>query len=197
MTTGKGHTGRSRQPTRRGPKNYHWLHVSYATVVLVLTGTGLVIQFPDLRARWFGGYGRELATVHEWTGVAMLVLPLAVLLWARGAAWKRIRLRSRRRARMRLHAVHLWFTLVSGVVFVVTGFVLWFQLRLPDAVVDTSIELHAGFSYVLYVVVPLHVALGVGRTWQVLSGQVSALRRRLSVRTPERVGKDCREDLAW
>jgi len=138
-------------------RSYGRLHLAYSLVVLVLIATGLPIQFPDLRASLVGGYGRTLATVHEWAGVALLAVPVLAVVAAPGDALETIQIRSWRRDNLRLHAVNLWFTLVSGAVFVATGFIMWLQAGLPDGVVDAATEIHAALSYALYVMVPLHV----------------------------------------
>lgn len=149
---------------------YRWVHAIYACIVIVLIATAIPIQFPDLRASLIGGYGRSFATVHEWAGVAMLALPAVVLAVTPRKAVETILIRSYRREHLRLHAVNLWFTLASGVLFVATGFLMWFPSRFPDAVVDTSADVHRILSYLLYVMVPLHLVIASKRTWEVLKG---------------------------
>lgn len=145
--------GESAAPLRA----YAWFHAYYSLVVIVLIATGLPIQLPDLRAQIFGGYGRLLAAVHEWAGIVMLALPCAAFALHPSRVVETVRIRSYRRESLRFHAINLWFTIASGVVFIATGFVLWFQDRLPDRLVDISMELHLLFSYVLYVSIPIHV----------------------------------------
>ncbi|MFQ5479510.1 MAG: cytochrome b/b6 domain-containing protein [Candidatus Binatia bacterium] len=156
--------------------SYFQLHLWYSAVVLVLIATGITIQFPDLRAAFIGGYGRLLATVHEWAGVVMLAVPLVAVASAPSRALETIRIRSFRTDNLRFHAFNLWFTLVSGVVFIVSGFVLWFQMSLPYAVVDLSTELHVVFSYGLYAVIPLHIIAARERIFAVFFGWARALR---------------------
>ncbi|MFQ5352002.1 MAG: cytochrome b/b6 domain-containing protein [Candidatus Binatia bacterium] len=136
---------------------YYRLHLWYSAVVLVLIFSGLPIQFPDLRAKLIGGYGSSIAAVHEWTGVAMTVLPVLAFAVAPSRAFETIRLRSWRRDDFGLHAVNLWFTLVSGAVFIISGLLMWFPASMSDAVLDVSAELHRAFAYVLYAAVPLHL----------------------------------------
>ena len=113
---------------------YHGLHASYAVVVLVLVATGLLIQYPDLRAALAGGYGRTFATVHEWAGVAMLALPAIALVLSPRKAIEVIEIRSYQRTELRLHAVNVWFTLLGGAGLIVTGFLMWFPRSLPDSI---------------------------------------------------------------
>ncbi len=153
---------------------YRWVHALYAVIILVLIATAIPIQFPDLRAWLIGGYGRTIATVHEWAGVAMLALPVVVFAAKPHAALETISIRSYRREHLRFHAFNLWFTLVSGVVFIVTGFVMWFPTRLPHLLTDTSTDVHGWLSYVLYVMIPLHLMVASGRTWEVFRDWLTA-----------------------
>ncbi|RMD81331.1 MAG: cytochrome b/b6 domain-containing protein [Candidatus Dadabacteria bacterium] len=177
--------------------SYPWLHFFYAVVALGLVATGLLIQFPDLRARFVGGYGQTLAWWHEWAGVAMLVLPALWFAVSPSAAWETLVLRSWRRDKLALHAVNLWFTIVSGIVFVVTGFLLWFQRTLPDPVIDWSYVLHDVFSYALYVMIPIHVVISLGRTVRNLRARLGRLRlavtggQELEKATTSREGLTC------
>ncbi len=146
------------------PSSYFALHLGYSLVAIALLATGLLIQLPDWRGYFIGGYGRQLATIHEWVGVAMLVLPLFSLLRRPAATRLALRIRSYKREHLRLHAVNLWFTVLSGVVFIVTGFIMWFQGSLPDSIVDVSIELHVIFTYALLVVIPIHLITSFRRS---------------------------------
>ena len=64
------------QPARRT------LHVLHAANFLVLTATGLLIQFPDWRAALLGGYGMLMSSLHHWCGVVFGVLPVLLILAA-------------------------------------------------------------------------------------------------------------------
>jgi len=136
---------------------YHRLHLWYTAVVLALIVTGLPIQFPDLRATIVGGYGSTIAAVHEWTGVAMTVIPVLAFALAPRRALETIRARTWRRDDFRFHAINLWFTLVSGAIFIVSGLLMWFPAAMPDLVLDVSAELHRAFACALYVALPLHL----------------------------------------
>lgn len=57
------------------------LHALHTLSGLALLGTGLLIQWPELRARVLGGYGRELGLLHDQAAIAFLAAPaLAVAL---------------------------------------------------------------------------------------------------------------------
>ncbi len=176
--------------------SYRGLHFCYSLVAVALLATGLLIHLPDLRAWTVGGYGRTIASLHEWGGVVMLVLPAIALLMGPKAASETMWIRSYRRANLRLHSINLWFTLVSGVIFIVSGFILWFLRYFPDVVVDVSVELHVIFTYALMVVVPLHIVVSRERLALNLRTWLSA-----KTVTPSREprlteSKDPREDLA-
>lgn len=153
-----------RRPVRPQPVGaYRWLHLGIVATFTALLASGLLIQLPDWRASLVGGYGKWVAWVHQWTGVAMALLPLVALASAPRAAIATLARRARRRNQMRLHAAHLVFTSISAAVFTITGFVLWFQEHVPAVVADVSVELHVVFTYALLVAIPLHVVVS-GRT---------------------------------
>ena len=72
---------------------------------------------------------------------------------------------------------------------------MWFPKQLSDAVLDTSADVHAMLSYVLYVVVPLHVLTTSRRAWEVLRGWVGAGIGRPLTDTPQGDVCDKKEDL--
>ena len=165
--------------------SYRWLHGCYAVLILALVATALPIQFPDLRAKLIGGYGTTIATIHEWLGVTMAALPVVFLAVAPARAWRTARARGRRRRWLGIHAFNLWFTLVSGLVFVSSGFAIWFQEFLADPLVDISYSLHVAFSWVLYVLIPLHLASAASRALKVVSAWRVSLRTYARDRFPD------------
>ena len=95
------------------------------------------------------------------------------------------RARGRRRRWLGIHAFNLWFTLVSGLVFVSSGFAIWFQEFLADPLVDISYSLHVAFSWVLYVLIPLHLASAASRALKVVSAWRVSLRTYARDRFPD------------
>jgi cytochrome b subunit of formate dehydrogenase len=55
------------------------LHIAHVILSLVLIATGLVIEFPELRARLVGGYGMQILQVHLWLGWAFMAAPALAL----------------------------------------------------------------------------------------------------------------------
>jgi len=170
---------------------YRWLHLGFVATFTILLASGLLIQLPDWRARLVGGYAWWVASVHEWTGVAMLVLPLLAIARGPREALATLTRRLRRRNQLRMHAAHLLFTVASAVVFTVTGFVLWFQQHVPAVVADVSVELHVAFTYALLVAIPLHVVVSGRTAWRNTVAWVSrnraTARRSDSVAAPNAV----------
>jgi hypothetical protein len=109
------------QPARRT------LHVLHAANFLVLTATGLLIQFPDWRAALLGDYGMLMSSVHHWCGVVFGVLPVLLILlvgpWLWRDSWKRA---SRRNGRA-IRRGNLIAALAGVVGFVLTGAILWWD----------------------------------------------------------------------
>lgn len=182
-----------KRPVRPLPVGaYRWLHLGFVATFTILLATGLLIQLPDWRARLVGGYAWWVASVHEWSGVAMALLPVIALLRTPRQAIATFARRARRRNQMRMHAAHLVFTSVSAAVFTVTGFVLWFQEHVPAAVADVSVEVHVAFTYALLVAIPLHVAVSGRTAWRNMLAYVSrnrvTTRETAGVATPNALG---------
>ena len=52
------------------------LHAAHALTSVLLIATGLLLWDPDLRARFVGGYGREILEAHLWVGALLLGAPI-------------------------------------------------------------------------------------------------------------------------
>ena len=61
----------------------HALHHVYAATAIPLMITGVFLTLPDLRARFIGGYGREILDLHLWAGWLFLAVPPIALLLGR------------------------------------------------------------------------------------------------------------------
>jgi len=124
----------------------------------VLLATGLLIQSPDWRARLLGGYGRELADLHEWAGALFVAIPLAALL----RTGRPLLRDAQRRLGPPGPAVdwtklHIGVSLVGGVLLGATGIVLWLDRAFPLVVADWALEIHVVLSTVFLATLPLHL----------------------------------------
>lgn len=140
------------QPARRT------LHVLHATNFLVLTATGLLIQFPDWRAAVLGGYGMLMSSIHHWCGVVFGALPVVLMLligpWLWRDSWKRA---SRRKGRA-VRRGNLIAALVGAGGFVGTGAILWWDPPgAPRALFDVSLLIHQVLTYVGITVLVAHL----------------------------------------
>jgi cytochrome b subunit of formate dehydrogenase len=134
------------------------LHALHATNFLVLTATGLLIQFPDWRAALLGGYGPILSASHRWCGVVFGALPVALALWFGPSflrdAWKRA---SRRKGRP-VRRGNLIAAFVGAAGFVGTGVILWWDPPgAPRALFDVSLLIHQVLTYVGLAVLVAHL----------------------------------------
>lgn len=126
---------------------------------LVLIATGLVIEFPDLRARLIGGYGMQILQYHLWLGWAFMAAPALALALAgrpllrhlrgllgfpRGITWRK--------------AIAV-ANLASAILVGASGIPLWLDRSLPLAVVDVSLEIHIAFTWVCLALIPPHLFL--------------------------------------
>lgn len=136
------------------------VHAVHLLTFLVLFVTGLLLLVPDLRSAITGGYSQVVRESHRWGGVAFFVLPLLVIL--------RFGVRSvfappaERTLRSLWQGLHVAVTVVTGVLFTVTGFVLWAKQAVPESLLDHSRDLHDWLTWAVGLLVLLHlVEVGV------------------------------------
>jgi cytochrome b subunit of formate dehydrogenase len=131
-------------------------HALHAVTSLALIATGLLMEFPDLRAWLVGGYGLQIANLHDWVGAAFIAAPgLALALAARPLA-RDLRRRLGPPDGVTWKKIHLLASLVAAALLTVTGALLWLG-GLPLAVEDAALEVHSILSWVLAGSIPLHL----------------------------------------
>jgi cytochrome b subunit of formate dehydrogenase len=133
------------------------LHTVHVVTSLVLLATGFLLEFPDLRARVVGGYGREIARVHNWVGLAFVVAPALVLAVAARPLVRDLRLRLSLSGGLTWPKLHILATLVFSALLVVSGFFLWVDWDLPLAVLDAMLEVHIVVTWLLVASILLHL----------------------------------------
>lgn len=133
------------------------LHASHAVATLVLLATGLLLQSPDLRARLVGGYGRELAQVHQGAAVVFAAIPLAALARAGRPLLRDARRRLGPPDPIGWKKIHIVSSLAGGLLLTVTGFVLWFDEAFPLVAADLALEGHAFLTWVFLVLLVIHL----------------------------------------
>jgi len=131
------------------------LHTVHLVTFLVLLGTGLLLFIPGLRAAVTGGYSQLLRDSHRWGGVAFAALPL--LLIARFGVHSIFAAPAQRTVRSLWQGVHIGVTVLMGVVFTVTGFVIWAQRRVPESIADMSRTAHDWLTYAAVALLALHL----------------------------------------
>jgi len=156
------------------------LHTAHVLTFAVLLATGLLLLLPTLRATLTGGYSLLIRNTHRWGGVACAVLPAAIALYFGARAV--FVTPAHRTWRTLWQGAHVGVTLLFGVLFTLTGFVIWWKRRLPEGLVDTSRSVHDGLTYVAIVLVGAHlveVALAalVGRVQTATAGPAETRNR--------------------
>jgi cytochrome b subunit of formate dehydrogenase len=136
------------------------LHVVHTLTALALIATGLLIGFPDLRARLLGGYGRELADIHVWTGSAFIAAPALALALVGASLYRDLRRRLGPPDPFRWKKFHILLTLVGGALLTASGILLWLDTGLPLAVSDAALAVHEWLTYVLAAALPVHLYSG-------------------------------------
>jgi cytochrome b subunit of formate dehydrogenase len=131
------------------------LHTVHLVTFLVLLGTGLLLFIPGLRAAVTGGYSQLLRDSHRWGGVAFVALPF--LLIARFGARSVFAAPAQRTVRSLWQGAHVGITVLMGVVFTVTGFVIWAQRRMPESIADASRTAHDWLTYAAMALLALHL----------------------------------------
>jgi cytochrome b subunit of formate dehydrogenase len=151
------------------------LHAAHAIAALVLVATGFLIEWPDLRARVVGGYGRQLASVHNWVGWAFAVAPGLALAVAARPLLADLGRRLGPPDPLTWRNVHIVITLVTSVLLIATGIVLWWPDDLPLALLDASLEVHTWTTWVFAASIPVHLIAArhqiVERTRLLLGGE--------------------------
>lgn len=132
------------------------LHHSHAILALALIATGLVIEFPELRGRLLGGYGREIREIHLWVGWAFMAAPFLALAVDR-RLWTDLRRRLGPPDPIGWRKIHIVWSLLSGVILSVSGIVLWLFDDLPLRVFDLVLDTHIAFTWVMIALLPMHV----------------------------------------
>ena len=159
-------------------------HALNAANFLVLTATGLLIQFPDWRASLIGGYGTLLSSAHRWCSVAFGVLPLVLLLWLGPWFWRDAWKRASRRSGRAIRRGNLLVAVVGGAALTLSGAILWWDPpAAPRALFDVSLFIHRVLTYVGLAVLVAHLIwirrliwarLRSAMTWSPASGRKAA-----------------------
>jgi cytochrome b subunit of formate dehydrogenase len=133
------------------------LHAVHVVTSLVLLASGLLLEFPDLRARVVGGYGREIARVHNWLGLAFVVAPALALAIAPRPLVRDLRLRLSLPEGLTWPGLHMLLTLVFSLLLAVSGFFLWVDWDLPLTVLDAMLEVHIVVTWLLVASILAHL----------------------------------------
>lgn len=151
------------------------LHALHALTGIALVATGLLIEFPGLRARVVGGYGLVIVRWHLWVGWVFLFAPLVPLLLLPRPVLRRL---GERLGPAGPSAGRKALVLAMGVssgVLSISGVVLWLE-GLPFALVDAVAEIHVWFTWIFLGLLPAHL-------W-VTRGKLLARLRQLTGRQP-------------
>jgi len=135
------------------------LHTAHLIATLVLLATGFLIQWPDLRARVVGGYGRELAEVHLWVGWAFAAAPALALALVARPLLEDLGRRLGPQEPMSWRKAHVLITLVAGALLTLSGILLWVPGALPLVLLDASLEVHIWATWVFAASLPVHLVV--------------------------------------
>ena len=133
------------------------LHATHTITSLALLATGLLIEWPDLRARVVGGYGRQLAEIHVWLGWVFAAAPVLALAVAARPLFADLTERLGPPDPIAWRKVHIVITLAASALLTVTGFLLWWSDDLPLVLEDASLEVHIWMTWLLALSLPVHL----------------------------------------
>lgn len=153
------------------------LHGAHSLTTLVLLVTGFLIELPDLRAWAIGGYGRELATIHNWIGLAFIAAP-ALALAAAGPLLRDLRQRMQLHRALSWTGIHAQVTALSTLLLSISGLLLWADLQLPLWALDASLEVHIALTWLLAASLPVHLFMARHRLGLLASRLLERLPRR-------------------
>lgn len=134
------------------------LHAFHALGTLALLGTGLLIQWPELRSWVVGGYGREIVRAHLWIAWSYLAVP-ALLLVVTAPLRAELARRLGRSERRGWAAAHLLFTLLTGALLTLSGIALLLDDWLPLRGWYAARGLHSWATWAVTASLPLHLAM--------------------------------------
>jgi cytochrome b subunit of formate dehydrogenase len=134
------------------------LHAVHGVTTLALLVTGCLIEWPDLRARFVGGYGRELARIHLWFGWAFAAAPLLAA-GAAGALFEDLQRRLGPPDPITWRKLHIVITGVASLLLTASGIILWGFPELPLLVQDISLEIHSWTTWIVAALLPVHLVV--------------------------------------
>jgi hypothetical protein len=114
-----------------------------------------LIQWPELRARLLGGYGHELALLHEQSAVVFLAAPALALALAGGALLRDASARLRR-PHLTWRRAHLALSLALSVALSASGAVIWLDLG-PLWLLDASVLVHVWSTWAFLAALAVHL----------------------------------------
>jgi len=135
------------------------LHATHAVATLLLLGTGLLLEFPELRARSIGGYGSRIVTIHLWAGAAFAGAPLLALALSWRGLVEDLRRRLDPSERWGWRQGHIAGSVAATFLLSLTGLLLWRDSLFPVLVGDGSRWIHLGLSVAIAVALPVHLVL--------------------------------------
>ncbi len=131
------------------------LHSAHLITFALLFVTALLLLLPGLRVAVTGGHSQLLRDAHRWGGVAFVALPLLVVgcfgvrsLAATSAVPTLRRL---------WQGGHSAFTVLMGVVFTLTGAVMWAPRQVPEGFGELCRSTHEWLTYVAGLMLAAHL----------------------------------------
>lgn len=131
------------------------LHALHTLASLALVGTGLLIQWPELRARVLGGYGRELALLHEQSALVFLAAPALALAFA-GRALARDASARLRRPHLTWRKTHLVLSVALSLALSVSGVAMWIDAG-PLWLLDAATQVHVWTTWAFLAALAAHL----------------------------------------
>jgi cytochrome b subunit of formate dehydrogenase len=132
------------------------MHAAHAATSVLLIATGMLMQWPDLRSRLVGGYGLQIARLHDWLGAAFIAAPLLALGLAARPLARDLGRRLGPPDPIGWRKIHIVASVVVSVLLAVSGALLWLG-GLPLAFEDAALEVHSALTWVLAASIPVHL----------------------------------------
>jgi len=133
------------------------VHDINAALATVLVFSGFLITYPELRAKTLGGFGHQVSDIHTWTGWAFVIVPLLALAVHGPALIANLKQRIFETQKTGWRKFHLCFSLALGVIFSITGVLMWWQTGIPYVVLDLAADVHLWLTWILCASVTVHI----------------------------------------
>ncbi len=133
------------------------VHDFYAALAVLLLITGAFLTFPELRAALLGRYGFYMPDIHNWAGALFIALPIVGAFFRGKENWDNLRRRIFRNSRIQWRQIHLSGTWMAGIIFSISGVIIWWEEGIPLFLIDAMFLVHLWLAWLFFFATLYHL----------------------------------------